>query len=320
MLRRRKKRRRKICKFIKLFYQSIRKINNSKFFRVEYTDCFGRTRKVAKGELESLQQNYDEELNEIAEERMSKEPFNPRILDAPSQSTQEFFQKQKEEWRETEEINKNRSEIFYSNVLFDEARQHGVSFIPFSQDTEERKDQQERLFKLREETEDAQQRRMALKNKRDEIMANRVLLAKKRRCEKLGIPFVEEEEVKKEEPKEVEIKKIERDPEEELRKEMERRSHIRDWDKNKVGTSKSSYSDHFEKSEEEWRPQRERYVMSQDEWVDKQRDSRKAEFAPKYDDEPKKSFKKFPTTNYKSMEESIAAGLKFMKQKYGDNK
>lgn len=292
-------------------------------FRVEYTDCFGRTRKVRKDELESLQQNYDEELNEIAEERMANEPFNQRLLDAPSQSTQEFFQKQKDEWRETEETNKNRSDIFYSNVLFDEARTHGVSYFAFSKDTDERKEQQEKLLKMREATEEAQQKRMALKSKRDEIMANRVLMAKKRRCEKLGIPFVEEEksaELNSDESKKEEVKKIERDPEAELRREMERRSHIRDWDKNKAGTSKGSYSDHFEKSEEDWRPQRERHVMSQDEWVDKQRDSRKAEFAPKYDDEPKKSFKKFPTTSYKSMEDSIAAGLKFMKNKFGDNK
>lgn len=297
------------------------------FYRVEFTDCFGRTRKVHKDELEKLQEE-SEDLTEIVEERLAHEdmapPISSKLLDTPSQASQEFFQRQKEEWRKTEEINKDRSDIYYSNVLFDEARTHGVSYFSFSKDAEERKDQQEKLMKMRKSTEEAQQHRMALKNKRDEMMASRVLMAKKRRMEKLGLPFEEEKEVEKKpddvQSKKEEVTKAEKDPEEELRKAMERRSHVRPWDKEKV-SSKSSYRDNFDKSDEDWRPQKERHVMSQDEWVEKQRSVRKSEFAPpSFNDEPRSSSKKYSTPSYKNMEDSITAGLKFMKQKFGGDK
>lgn len=277
-------------------------------------------------ELEKLQEENDD-ISEVAEERFANEavpPASSKLLDTPSQASQEFFQRQKDEWRETEEINSNRNEIFYSNVLFDEARTHGVSYYTFSKDAEERKEQQEKLLKMRENTEESQQQRMAMKTKRDEIIASRVRLAKKRRMEKLGLPYEEEVVVVNQESelsKVDEVKEVQKDPEEELRREMERRSHIRPWDKDKEKTSssKSHYKDHFEKSDEDWRPQRERMLMTQDEWVDKQRVARNSDFAPpKYkDDEPRT--KKYSTPSYKSMEDSISAGLKFMKQKFGSN-
>lgn len=300
------------------------------FFRVEFTDCFGRSRHVPKYELEKLQQENDD-ISEVAEERLANEAApttSSKILDTPSQASQEFFQRQKDDWKKNEEINSMREEIFYSNVLFDEARTHGVSYYTFSKDTDERKEQQDKLSKMRENTEESQQKRMAMKTKRDEIIASRVRLAKKRRLEKLGLPYVEEEEDEKvtvnqiQDPelnKDSELKNVEKDPEEELRREMERRSHIRPWDKDK-SSSKSRYKDHFDKSEDDWQPERERVIMTQDEWVDKQRTVRNSDFAPKYsEDEPKPSYKKYSTTSYKSMEDSITAGLKFMKKKFGAN-
>lgn len=261
---------------------------------------------------------HDVELTEVVEERLTKEEIqaNFRKLDTPSEEAQMFFQKQKEEWRKTEEINKDREEIFYSNVLFDEARTHGVSYYGFSQDADERKEQQERLQKMREATEEAQQKRMAMKSTRDTLLASRVEMAKKRLRDK-GIVVEDKKEETNEEPKE-EVKTLQKDPEIELQREMERRAHIRPWDKNKASTS--SYKDNFNKSDDDWRPQKEKMIMTQDEWVEKQRSVRNSEFAPVYE-EPKNSVpRRHPTTNYKNMEDSIAAGLKFMKKKFGANK
>lgn len=275
---------------------------------------------MKRDELKKLKKD-DEELTEVVEERLTHEEIHPslRTLDAPSEEAKMFFQRQKEEWQKTEEINKARDEIYYANVLFDEARTHGVSYFGFSQDAEERKEQQERLQKMREETEEAQQKRMAMKNTRDTLLASRVEMAKKRLRDK-GIFVEDKKEESKDEPQEEskKVKEVQNDPEVELQREMERRAHIRPWDKNKASTS--SYQDSFEKSDEDWRPQRERMVMTQDEWVDKQRSERKSEFAPFYE-EPKSSVpRRHPTTNYKSMEDSIAAGLKFMKNKFSSNK
>lgn len=280
---------------------------------------------IKRNELEKLQQENDE-VSEVAEERLANEDVPTssfKIPDTPSQSSQEFFDRQKDEWRKTEEINNHREEIFYSNVLFDEARTHGVSYYTFSKDAEERKEQQDKLLKMRESTEESQQKRSELKTKRDELIASRVQLAKKRRMEKLGLPYEEQKEVKvtKDDETNNEVKEVQKDPEEELRREMERRSHIRPWDMDKdKSSSKSHYKDHFEKSDEDWRPQRERVLMTQDEWVDKQRTVRNTDFAPRYsEDEPKPSHKKYSTPSYKSMEDSISAGLKFMKKKFGSN-
>jgi hypothetical protein len=226
-----------------------------------------------------------------------------------------FFQQQKEEWQKTEEVNKDRNEIFYSNVLFDEARTHGVSYYGFSQDVEERKEQQERLQKMREATEEAQQKRTELKSKRDMLLKNRVEMAKNRLRDKGIVVEDKKEEPEIEHKEEIKpIKEVQKDPELELQREMERRAHIRPWDKNKESTS---YKESFNKSDDDWRPQQEKMLMSQDEWVEKQRSVRKNEFAPVYE-EPKSSGvpRRHPTTNYKSMEESISAGLKFMKNKF----
>lgn len=64
-------------------------------------------------------------------------------------------------------------------------------------------------------------------------------------------------------------------------KERERQKHIRPWDKSKISSkSRRSSSESESDEEKEWNPQKERHVMSQGEWVEKQRKDRKQEFAP----------------------------------------
>ena len=179
--------------------------SNLLYFRVEYIDCFGRSRKIAKKDLHKVKEQ-DEELSDVVETR--EEQINPN-RDAPDspQSTGELsddseppigpdiglqFMKQREDWQKQEEMNKERTNLHYRDVLFDEAREHGVGFYEFSTDHEEREKQQEALNKIRDSTLDAQQQRADLKKSRDDIISNRVKIAKARVRARLGLPPEEE--------------------------------------------------------------------------------------------------------------------------------
>ena len=63
-------------------------------------------------------------------------------------------------------------------------------------------------------------------------------------------------------------------------KERERQKHIRPWDKSKISSKNRRSTSESESDEKEWKPEKERHVMSQSEWVEKQRKDRKQEFAP----------------------------------------
>lgn len=124
------------------------------------------------------------------------------------------------------------------------------------------------MSKIRDETLDAQQQRSDLKKSRDDIIANRVRLAKARVRARVGLPPEEEKPKEAEnlydasdvtkEKEEAARKKAE----EEKQKERQRQKHIRPWDKNKVSAKRHSSSSESE-DEAEWKPQRERHVMTQ---------------------------------------------------------
>ena len=96
----------------------------------------------------------------------------------------------------------------------------------------------------------------------------------------------------------------------EKRKEKERKAYVRPWDKNKVpsksrrSSSSSSESDDDEE-EKEWKPQRERRVMTQDEWNEKQRQERKKEFAPISSSFLKSDTLYDPSTDYEETDKSL---------------
>lgn len=69
--------------------------------------------------------------------------------------------------------------------------------------------------------------------------------------------------------------------EEEVMKELERKSHLRPWDEGKEGTSHLVPKKVEEEvQEKEWEYKGHREPMSQGEWNEKKRDERNAEFAP----------------------------------------
>ncbi|KFB43584.1 AGAP001231-PB-like protein [Anopheles sinensis] len=283
---------------------------------VEYTDCLGRTRKCLKKDLQQCMER-DRELAKSVEPREgqrredmdgtseSKEPEEKRqdiaeeegdiIGPMPSMATAEpnvgeRFREMREQWVEQEEANLEKDSIHYQDVLFNEARLHGVGYYAFSTDQQERSRQREELDSIRESTIEAQREREVLRQARDKIIADRVKAARARQRARQGLPPEEEEVVNKptnasdqlyETAEERRFKKIEekqrkKREKEKRRRERERAQHVRPWDAGK---------DHSGE-EKDWVPAKERFVLSQHEWNDLKRGERIAEFAPPQFDRP----------------------------------
>lgn len=79
-------------------------INYLKSISIEFTDYFGRTRKVEKSEYEKIKEHTDVIVTKKPSE---EEPENTEFL------------RQKEEWRKQEELNKERNDVYYQDILFD---------------------------------------------------------------------------------------------------------------------------------------------------------------------------------------------------------
>lgn len=282
---------------------------------VDYTDCLGRTRKCLKSDLNKMQEK-DSDLHKIVLERQKgledNQPVipevphtetaeeeeddnnygpSPSLIQKPIQSENigDRFREQRAQWEKRLEEHTKKEFVHYQDVLFDEARDHGVGFYQFSTDEEERKKQQKELERLHKETVAAQKQKEDLKTARDRLIADRVKAAKARQRARLGLPPEEESDEKeikekleleneeeKQKAMEEEIKK-QREIEEQIRA-TARKKHIRPWDANKSGTSTSK--NQSEDDDEEWRPRYERFVLTQDEWNEKQREIREPEFAP----------------------------------------
>jgi hypothetical protein len=103
------------------------------YFRVEHTDCFGRTRKILRKDLKKMK-DQDEQLVDVAESRDQQDTTH-RSPSVSSESSGEIsdddkgsfigpdiglqFMKQREEWEKQEEVNKERPILHYQDILFD---------------------------------------------------------------------------------------------------------------------------------------------------------------------------------------------------------
>ncbi|KAJ0172260.1 hypothetical protein K1T71_012233 [Dendrolimus kikuchii] len=252
----------------------------------EYTDCLGRTRKCLKSDVEmyirrdkdllkAMTGTVEEESieNEISENKTEK----PLLV----QKTNDYLRSLREKWEEKEkELLAKDRDIHYQDLLFDEARMHGVGYYSFSMDESERRNQMEELMKRREETLLAQKQAEQVRKKRDELMAARVAAARARQRARAGLPPEDPQEKREEftqrllqflneQKNEVDAKAREEEKriKEEHEKERQklREAYIREWDLGKEGID-----DKVKKFKE----------MTQEEYVEQQRDKRIDEFAP----------------------------------------
>ncbi|CAO1406964.1 unnamed protein product [Diamesa serratosioi] len=275
---------------------------------VDFKDCFGRERKVLRKDLNEIRKK-DQELSGDVELKPKpiKEP-TPELEDINSDSDSDNdsdssnkqsytkpedvglkFQEQREEWKHQEIINQDQDFVHYQDVLFSEAREHGTGFYEFSADHDERAKQQNELKQMRESTKENQKKKLELKNTRDKIIADRVKAAKQRVRAKLGLPPEEEQTQvddklydKEDEKKEREEEQKRVQNEKEKIREIERKRHVRPWDKAK-NLKRHSSDDSDDNDNKDWQPRKEYQPMSQEQWNQKQRVERKQEFAPKYD-------------------------------------
>ncbi|XP_035904095.1 coiled-coil domain-containing protein 174 [Anopheles stephensi] len=213
-------------------------------------------------------------------------PMPPAMGQIGGTDIGERFREMKDQWAEQEEANLEKDSIHYQDVLFDEARLHGVGYYAFSTDQQERNRQRDELDSIRESTLEAQKERETLRKARDKLIADRVKAARARQRARQGLPpevdddgerqqsgkdtdqlFESAEEKRTRKAEEKQRKKKER---EERRRERERADHVRPWDEGKEQTGE----------DKEWVPAKERFVLSQHEWNDMKRSERIAEFAP----------------------------------------
>ncbi|XP_044757449.1 coiled-coil domain-containing protein 174 [Coccinella septempunctata] len=240
---------------------------------VEYVDCLGRTRTCLKKDLKyfkSRDKDYKRDESPEPESRKeddkTEEPISELTEEQQLLSDDMRREMLRKQWEKEEMELRDKSNIHYQDILFNEARSHGVGYYSFSKNEEERWRQQISLEKLREETKQQQKKSQDLKAIREKQLAARIKAAKLRKRARLGLPIEEDEDEEAEigppVPDPVEEPTInEEDALKEKLLEEARRTHVRPWD---IGKEKP----------------KEFYEYSQDEWVEKKRKERLNEFAP----------------------------------------
>ncbi|KAL1451201.1 hypothetical protein WDU94_003485 [Cyamophila willieti] len=180
----------------------------------------------------------------------------------------------RKQWEAQEEKLEGKGSVHYSDILYGEARQHGVSYYEFSSDETERAKQIDKLNKLRDETRQAREKAKEMRRMRKKQFKTRLIMTENRKRVSQGLPPLEldldnlssSEDEREEEKKEEERRKQEliNDMVAKKLEEIRKANKTREWDVGKDGQ------------------------MSQEEWIEKQREERKQEFAPTTSVEKKK--------------------------------
>lgn len=219
----------------------------------------------------------------------------------------------RQQWEQKEQENITRTDIHYQDVLFDEARTHGIGYYAFSVDQTERAKQQQELEVEREKTLEAQRQREKTRLNREKAISDRVFSAKNRQRARNGLSPLNREEYDavENQKNQVDDEKLKLQAEEEKKKRDEqerldqekRKQHLRDWDRGKDNARKATNA---ESDEGEWAYKPEKpEPMSQEQWNEMKRLERNPEFAPV---EPNSSsFNRFTTIGSKTFKRRNAS-------------
>ncbi|XP_029041059.1 coiled-coil domain-containing protein 174 [Osmia bicornis bicornis] len=253
---------------------------------VEYEDCFGRTRKCLREDLPLMQEKdklvKQQIVNEKGIDSKTKDNVEQSIIEDEKEPEIEIMRRK---WEEQTKKLADKANIHYQDVLFDEARTHGVGYYAFSQSEEERMKQQENLLNLRKETERKQKEIKELKDLREKMEYNRLKAARIRQRIRAGLPVdtieEEEEEFKQKNDNESNQDKVESESSthaEEKPVEMNdnKEKEGNEEDEAVIKENKIKALGELLGKRTHW------YEMSQEEWVDKCRKERVTEFAPVY--------------------------------------
>lgn len=316
-------------------------IDNSKYDLddgewTEYTDCLGRTRKCHKEDLDFFKKKdreFDRDAVNTRNRSEEKEPSKtPWFVDTAGISSVDLplykptndddtmsmisksskMEEMRVQWEHKEQENLNRDQIHYQDVLFDEARTHGVGYYTFSLDADERAKQQKVLEKEREKTLEEQRKREELRLAREKIVTGRIFAAKNRQRARLGLPPMTMEEFDADRKKDMKVETKD-DPKEKKRDEKEmkkkdklehereekRQQHLRPWDEGKDNAPRRATAS---SDEDEWKYKPEKpEPMSQEKWNEIQRAERNPDFAPP----TMETFNRFTTKKPKPVNQTI---------------
>ncbi|XP_068619695.1 coiled-coil domain-containing protein 174 isoform X2 [Battus philenor] len=278
---------------------------------MEFTDCLGRTRKCLKTDLD-LYKKRDKELLKVVKdiEEIDESIEDPNDPEKPMwvTKTKDFLKSLRQKWDKDErDLLAKERDIHYQDLLFDEARIHGVGYYSFSTDETKRQQQMEELMKRRQETLRAQQEASEQKKKRDELLSARIAAARARQRARAGLPPEEPKKNEKDfttcllefltqQRNEADAKA--KEDEKKLREEQEkerqklREAYVREWDIGKEGMDEK-----VKRFKE----------LTQDEYVEQQRAKRINEFAPLKQSHKKVTNKEFDTKGKTIADTNISA-------------
>ncbi|OWF54814.1 coiled-coil domain-containing protein 174-like [Mizuhopecten yessoensis] len=152
---------------------------------VDYVDSFGRTRTCLRKDLKDLTER-DNKMTAVRFTDPSKQDTPPTSSDMPTLLSEDMRREiQRQKWEEEAQANLN-GPVHYSNVQFDEIRNHGTGFFQFSKTEETRLKEMETLGDLRQQTLDERSRRERLKEKRKAMLDARLAKVKQRKQKKEG--------------------------------------------------------------------------------------------------------------------------------------
>lgn len=256
---------------------------------VTYIDCFGRTRKCLQEDLPFMQEK-DRMIEQQVMKRKNdvpkvKERVEPPVIEEKEPEIEIMRRK----WEEQTQKLADKANIHYQDILFDEARAHGVGYYAFSQDEEERIKQQENLAKLRMDTERKQKEMKELKELKDKMEQNRLKAARIRQRIRAGLPAepTEEELAKEREAAEksssMQLEEMDKteDPAPAAEK-PSKEEEKEDGNANKSEDLLVNKEDKVRALGELLGKRTTWHKMSQEEWVEKYRNIRVGEFAPAY--------------------------------------
>ncbi|XP_012278357.1 coiled-coil domain-containing protein 174 [Orussus abietinus] len=258
---------------------------------VEYEDCFGRTRKCLRRDLPMMQAKDNFVKNEIMKKPKSENDDDHIDRDAPLANVvqEPDIALMRKKWEEQMVRLSDKQDIHYQDVLFNEARTHGVGYYAFSQDEEVRAKQQENLNKLRQETKQKQKEMTELKTLKSKMEQNRLKAARIRQRIRAGLPAEPTSvELEDSQSKPSDVPEIDSAPQGETEV-NQRLTDISSTSATMERTeSEKTSPDSLQAVEEKVKAfgkllnKRTWYEMSQEEWVHERREDRKKEFGPIY--------------------------------------
>ncbi|XP_007517138.1 coiled-coil domain-containing protein 174 [Erinaceus europaeus] len=134
---------------------------------VDYVDSLGRSRRCMKKDLPQLL-----EMDKRLQGRLFISPANEKTL--LSEDMRKELQRQQWEEEEREALQRPVGPVHYEDIRENEARQLGVGYFAFAQDTELRSKQMKTLEMLREQTTDQRTKRENIKEKRKAVLEARL--------------------------------------------------------------------------------------------------------------------------------------------------